>query len=57
MVVELSFALHDVILAKEYKNAKDQSVQIADMTANGTSYHAQCERNNRSALSVIQPKT
>ena len=57
MVVELSFALHDVMLAKEYKNAKDQSVQIADMTASGTSYRAQCERNNLSALSVIQPKT
>ena len=57
MVVELLFALHAAMLAKEYKNAKDQSVQIVDMTASGTSYRAQCERNNHSVLSVIQPKT
>ena len=57
MVVESLFALHDVMLANAYRNARDPSDQIADTIVSGTNYHAPCERNNLSALSVIQPKT
>jgi hypothetical protein len=35
MVVVLLLELHDAMLAKDYKNAKDLSVQIVDTIASG----------------------
>jgi hypothetical protein len=57
MVVVLLSELHDAMLAKDYKNARDPSVQIVDTIASGMNYLEQCERCNLSAQSVIQPKT
>jgi hypothetical protein len=57
MVVVLLLELHDAMLANDYKNARDPSVQIVDTIANGMNYLEQCERCNLSAQSVIQPKT
>jgi hypothetical protein len=56
MVVVLLLELHDAMLAKDYKNAKDPSVRIVDTIASGMSYLAQCEHCNPSAQSAIQPK-
>jgi hypothetical protein len=57
MVVVLLLELHDAMLANDYKNARDPSVQIVDTIANGMNYLEQCERCNHFVRSVIQPKT
>jgi hypothetical protein len=56
MVVVLLSELHDAMLAKDYKNARDPSVQIVDTIASGMSYLERCERYNHFAQSAIQPK-
>ena len=57
MVVVLLSELHDAMLAKDYKNARDPSVLIVDTIASGMNYLERCERCNLSAQSVIQLKT
>jgi hypothetical protein len=57
MVVVLLSELHDAMLAKDYKNARDPSVQIVDTIASGMNYLERCERYNHFVQSAIQPKT
>jgi hypothetical protein len=57
MVVVLLSELHDAMLAKDYKNARDLSVQIVDTIASGMSYLERCEHCNHFVQSAIQPKT